>query len=71
MCYTTMINIREARKIAGLTQKRLSEKYNIPLRTIEEWEAGRRTPPSYVQDLLVDKIMSDYKNENREVLNNE
>ena len=29
-----------------------AREYNIPLRTLEDWLAGRRTPPQYVVDLL-------------------
>lgn len=48
--------IKAARIGAGLTQKQLSEWLNIPLRTIEEWDSGRRTPPEYVADMIVEKI---------------
>lgn len=34
--------IKEIRAITGLTRKDFSDKYGIPLRTLEEWEAGRR-----------------------------
>ncbi|MDO4432001.1 MAG: hypothetical protein Q4B80_01665 [Aerococcaceae bacterium] len=27
--------------------------YNIPLRTVEDWDSGNRTPPSYIK-LLID-----------------
>ena len=33
--------LREAR---GLTRTRLSQLSGVPLRTLEEWEAGRRVP---------------------------
>lgn len=35
----------------GLTQRDLSEKYDIPLRTIQNWES-RKCCPSYVYDLI-------------------
>jgi DNA-binding transcriptional regulator YiaG len=50
------MNIKEARALAKLTQKQVSEILNIPLRTIENWEAGVRNPPSYVEALVVEKI---------------
>ena len=52
------MNIKEARALANLTQKQLSEMLNIPLRTIENWEAGVRKPPSYVEALVVEKIQN-------------
>ena len=45
-----------ARKAAGLTQKGIAEKYKIPSRTIEAWEMGERTPPEYVQRLMLEAI---------------
>lgn len=40
------------RILSGMTQARFAQEYNIPLRTIENWDAGTRTPPSYVLELL-------------------
>jgi DNA-binding transcriptional regulator YiaG len=36
----------------GLTQTGLSKRFGIPLRTVQDWCAGRRTPPPYVITLL-------------------
>ena len=47
---------KAARNAAGLTQKALAEKYKIPSRTIEAWEMGERTPPEYVQRLVLAEI---------------
>lgn len=48
--------LQEARKKAGLTQKAMSEQLSIPLRTIEDWEHGRRTPPIWTVKLIVEKL---------------
>lgn len=50
------MTIKQARKNAGITQKRMSELFNIPRRTIEDWEAGKRTPPEYVKALVIEKL---------------
>lgn len=52
--------IRNARKAAGLTQKQLSEKYGIPIRTLSDWERRKFEPPGYVLNLLLDRIKLDY-----------
>lgn len=52
------MTIKEARRAAGLTQKQMSELFDIPTRTIESWEAGTRTPPSYVEKLITEKLLS-------------
>ena len=43
---------KKIRELTGLNQSEFSRKYNIPLRTIQDWEAERRTPPEYVLELL-------------------
>ena len=40
--------IRELRENSGFTRKEFSEHIGIPVRTLEDWEAGRRTPPEYI-----------------------
>ena len=40
------------RKILGISRAEFSRRYGIPTRTLEEWDAGRRTPPEYVVSLL-------------------
>lgn len=52
------------RKETKLNRKAFAEHFGIPLRTIEDWEAGRRTPPEYVPRLIkyqieYEKIMSE------------
>ena len=58
------MTIREARIAAGLTQRQLSDTLDIPLRTIESWESGSRTPPPYVEKLIVEKLISMGKEQN-------
>lgn len=43
-----MSRIREVRRQAKLTQKQLAEHYDIPLRTLQDWETGKRKPPEYI-----------------------
>lgn len=40
--------IKKARTQAKLTQKQLCEKYQIPRRTLQDWENDKNTPPPYV-----------------------
>ena len=51
-----MSKIREARIKAGLTQQEMSDRFGIPKRTIENWEAEVRTPPGYVEALVVAEL---------------
>ena len=49
---------RSARKRLGMTQRKLSEILDIPKRTIEEWEGGRRNPPDWAKKLILEKMES-------------
>ena len=52
------MNIKEAREQAGLSRAEMSRIFEIPLRTLEEWDAGRRTPPPYVEKLIIEKLQT-------------
>ncbi|MCH5315709.1 MAG: helix-turn-helix transcriptional regulator [Eubacterium sp.] len=52
------MTISEARKIVGLTQQAITDKFGIPRRTLQDWEAGRRSCPKWCEHLIVDKILS-------------
>ena len=46
------IKIKDLRERTGLTRKEFSEHTGIPVRTLEDWEAARRTPPEYIPRLI-------------------
>lgn len=46
--------IRSIRTTWGCTQAQLSERFNISRRTVEDWDAGRRTPPPYVPLMMLE-----------------
>lgn len=52
--------LRNARKKTGLTQQQLSDKYEIPLRSLQAWEGIRRVPPTYVVNLLLRCLAIDF-----------
>ena len=47
---------KEARLAAGLTQQAMADLFEMPKRTIENWEAGKRTPPPYVARLVLAEL---------------
>ncbi|MFA7055816.1 MAG: helix-turn-helix domain-containing protein [Acholeplasmataceae bacterium] len=55
--------IKEARMEYGLTQKDLSEITDIPLRTIENWESGKRTPSPWVEKMVFGYLKQYPKNQ--------
>ena len=50
------MSFRELRQASGLTQKQFSEYFGIPKRTIESWDTGDRSCPSYLLELLEYKL---------------
>ena len=44
-----IIGLRES---VGMSRKEFSEHTGIPVRTSEDWEAARRTPPEYIPRLI-------------------
>lgn len=57
------MDIKELRKLTGLSQTAFGEKYDIPMRTIQNWEKGVRIPPTYVLKLLERVVKEDYNME--------
>ena len=54
--------IRDLRTKLGDTQSEFAARYHIPFRTVQNWEAGVRTPPEYVMRLLERRIREDLVN---------
>ena len=48
----TAKQIKELRESTGMSRKDFSEHTGIPVRTLEDWEAARRTPPEYIPRLI-------------------
>ena len=44
--------IKELRESIGMSRKEFSEHMGIPVRTLEDWESARRTPPEYIPRLI-------------------
>lgn len=47
-----MKTIKDLCEEYGLSQTALANRFGIPLRTIQDWHAGRRTPPDYVVRMM-------------------
>lgn len=62
------MNIRDMRKQLGDTQSEFAERYNIPFRTVQNWETGMRKPPEYILELLKARIKEDLINKRASAL---
>ena len=56
------MKIKEMRNQLGATQSEFAARYDIPFRTIQNWEAGIRKPPGYIMNLLERCVQSDLMN---------
>lgn len=45
--------IKEARKATGFTQLQIKELLGIPPRTQQDWEAGKRTPAPWLEEMVI------------------
>ena len=60
-----MKTVKELRSISGLSQTDFAKKYNIPFRTLQNWEAdptssSYRKCPVYVNQMLERLVMIDF-----------
>ena len=56
------MDIREMRTRLGDTQSEFAARYNIPFRTVQNWETGLRKPPEYIMTLLESRVRKDLVN---------
>lgn len=59
-------SLKGLRKAARMSQREISENFGIPLRTWEEWEAGRRKMPEYLLRLITYKVRIDQMMERKD-----
>ncbi len=62
------MNIREMKHSPGDTQTEYARRYQIPFRTVQNWESGTRGPPDYVMHLLENRVKKDLVNHKTFVL---
>lgn len=54
-----MEEIKKIRKETGLTMAEFSKRLGIPYRTIQDWEAGRRSCAGYIVELIRFRVEHD------------
>lgn len=55
------MTVKELRIACGMTQQAFADYFEIPKRTLEDWEAGRRKPPEYLVKLIEYKLKKEGK----------
>ena len=51
------VTLSDILKRHGLSMAKLSKRFNIPYRTVQDWNAGRRKCPDYVFG-MIDELLS-------------
>lgn len=52
------MSVKQIRLRSGMNQKEFASYFGINLRTLQEWEQGRRNPPDYLPGLM-ERILND------------
>ena len=55
----TAYAFKAIREFSGMNRKQFSEWLEIPYRTMQEWELGRRVMPEYVLKLIAYKVANE------------
>lgn len=55
------ITLRDAVKATGSSQRTIARELGIPLRTLENWLAGTRTPSKITQKAVLETIKEKYQ----------
>lgn len=50
------MNFKELRQKSGMTQQQFADYFEIPKRTVEDWERGARKCNAYLLDLMEYKL---------------
>lgn len=55
----------ELRECAGMNRRQFAEYFEIPYRTVQDWELGNREMPEYLLRLIAYKLQMEKLLENR------
>lgn len=56
-----LMTIKELRTAAGMTQQAFADYFDIPKRSIENWEGSKSEPPEYLVKLIEYKLKHERK----------
>lgn len=57
---------KEIRELLGVSRAEFSRRYGIPIRTLEDWDWGKRVPSEWVLKLLERVVKEDMETEREE-----
>lgn len=60
------MEVKELRASTGLSQSKFAAYFEIPVRTLQDWECGRRRMPAYLLRLMEYKLRMEELMQNKE-----
>ena len=68
-----MSKIKEARMSIGMSRAEMHRVFEIPVRTLEDWDSGKRNPPVWAEKLILEKLerMKEEQETNNQISNME
>ena len=57
-----VMKVSEIRAMTGLSQSKFAALFDIPVRTVQDWEQERRLPPPYVPGMMLKILKYEYFN---------
>ena len=61
-----IMNSRRIRGMLGVSRTEFSRRYGIPVRTLENWDNGKNSPPDWILALLERVVREDAEKEDEE-----
>ena len=58
--------VKALRERMGMTQQQFGDYFEIPKRTLQDWEGGKRKIPEYLLKLMEFKVDADEKNKSED-----
>ena len=55
------MTVKEIAQAAGLSMRKLAERFQIPYRTMENWSAGVNQCPEYIKKMMCEILHIEYK----------
>lgn len=56
------MKVSKIRAMTGLSQSKFAELFDVPVRTLQDWEQERRLPPPYVPGMMLKILKYEYFN---------
>lgn len=63
------MDLKQARKVAGLSRSELSKYFGIPMTTVDNWDYHGVLPPVWVERLIINELLRIAEEKNKGTFN--